>query len=49
MKRLNVKLPDELHVRLRVAVALEQTDISEVVREFLEKYVEKVERKKLKK
>jgi metal-responsive CopG/Arc/MetJ family transcriptional regulator len=45
MKRLNVKLPDELHARLRVAVALEQTDISNVVRSFLQEYVEKIEKK----
>lgn len=45
MKRLNIKLPDDLHTRLKVAVALEQTEISEVVRKFLEQYVEKIERK----
>jgi metal-responsive CopG/Arc/MetJ family transcriptional regulator len=45
MKRLTVKLPDELHTRMKVAVALEKTEISEVVRKFLEQYVEKVEKK----
>jgi len=49
MKRLNIKLSDEFHTRLRVAVALEQTDVSTVVRKFLEQYVEKVEKKKNKK
>jgi metal-responsive CopG/Arc/MetJ family transcriptional regulator len=44
MKRLNIKLPDDLHTRLKVAVALEQTNISEVVRKFLEQYVAKVEK-----
>jgi metal-responsive CopG/Arc/MetJ family transcriptional regulator len=45
MKRINIKVPDDLHTRVKVAVALEKTEISEVIREFLEKYVEKVERK----
>ena len=49
MKRLNVQLSDEFHARLRVAVALDKTEISEVVRKFLEKYVAEVEKKKLKK
>jgi metal-responsive CopG/Arc/MetJ family transcriptional regulator len=45
MKRLNIKLSDDLHTRLKVAVALEQTEISEVVRKFLEQYVERIEKK----
>jgi metal-responsive CopG/Arc/MetJ family transcriptional regulator len=45
MKRINVKVPDELHTRVKVAVALEKTDISEVIRKFLEQYVEKIEKK----
>ena len=49
MKRINVKVPDDLHMRVKVAVALEQTEISEVIRKFLEQYVERVEKKKQKK
>lgn len=45
MKRINVKVPDELHTRVKVAIALEKTEISEVVRRFLEQYVEKIEKK----
>jgi metal-responsive CopG/Arc/MetJ family transcriptional regulator len=45
MKRINVKVPDELHTRIKIAVAVEKTEISEVIREFLEKYVERVEKK----
>jgi metal-responsive CopG/Arc/MetJ family transcriptional regulator len=48
MKRINVKVPDELHTRVKIAVAQEKTEISEVLRKFLEQYVERVE-KKLKK
>jgi metal-responsive CopG/Arc/MetJ family transcriptional regulator len=47
MKRINIKVPDELHMRVKVAVAMEKTEISEVVRKFLERYVEKIEKKKL--
>jgi len=45
MKRLNVHIPEELHTRLKVAVAQEKTGISEIIRNFLEQYVEKVEKK----
>jgi len=45
MKRVNIKVPDELHTRVKVAVALEKTEISEVIRKFLEQYVERVEKK----
>jgi len=44
MKRLNLKLADDLHTKVKVSVALEQTNISEVVRGFLEQYVAKVEK-----
>jgi len=46
MKNLNVHVSDEFHARLKMAVVLEKTDISKVVRRFLEKYVEKVEKKR---
>jgi metal-responsive CopG/Arc/MetJ family transcriptional regulator len=49
MKRLNIHIVDELHTRVKIAVAIDKTDISEVVRKLLEKYVEEVEKKKLKK
>jgi metal-responsive CopG/Arc/MetJ family transcriptional regulator len=45
MKRINVKVPDDLHTRIKIAVAVEKTDISEVIRQFLGKYLEKVEKK----
>ena len=48
MKNLNIHVSDEFHARLKVATALNKTDISTVVRKLLEDYVEKVE-KKLKK
>jgi hypothetical protein len=48
MKRINVKVSDDLHTRIKVAVALEKTEISDVIRKYLEQYVEKVEKKKKK-
>jgi hypothetical protein len=48
MKRINVKVSDELHARIKIAVAVERTEISDVIRKFLEKYVEQVEKKKKK-
>ncbi len=45
MKRLNVKLPDDFHARMKVCVALERTEISDVIRDFLAKYIAEIEKK----
>jgi plasmid stability protein len=49
MKNLNVLLEDDFHRRLKVACAQQGKDISAVVRQLLEEYVEKHERKQTKK
>jgi predicted DNA-binding protein len=48
MKHFNMKLPDELHKRFKIACAHEGKEMSEVVRKCVENFVEKAE-KKLKK
>ncbi len=47
MKRLNVDLADELHMRLKVLCTLEGKDMSEVVRKLIEEYVQREEKRKL--
>jgi metal-responsive CopG/Arc/MetJ family transcriptional regulator len=47
MKRLQLILPDELHTKFKVVCTLEGTDMTEVVRKFIEQYVEKAEKRKL--
>jgi len=48
MRNFNMKMPDELHKRLKVVCVLEDKEMSEVVRKLIEDYVEKAE-KRLKK
>jgi predicted DNA-binding protein len=43
MKKLQMLLPDELHARFKAICALEQKDMSTVIKDFIEKYVEKGE------
>jgi len=40
-------LSDDLHYRFKVACTLEGVEMSEVVRKFIEEYVEKIEKRKL--
>lgn len=40
MKNLNVHLSDELHKRFKIACAQEGKELSEVVRKWIENYVE---------
>jgi metal-responsive CopG/Arc/MetJ family transcriptional regulator len=48
MKNLNVHLDDELHRRFKVVCAQEAKEMSEVVRQLIQEYVEKSEKKKTK-
>lgn len=48
MHILNVKISDELHKRFKIACVHEGKEMSEVVRAWIEKYVEKVEMKQKK-
>jgi metal-responsive CopG/Arc/MetJ family transcriptional regulator len=48
MKRLTVKIPDELHTQFKVIATLEQKDMTEIVLRMVREYVEKAQ-KKLKK
>jgi len=47
MKRLNVDLSDDLHAKFKVICTLSGTDMSDVVRQLIEKYVDKEENRKL--
>jgi hypothetical protein len=47
MRNFNMKIPDELHTRFKIACTLEGTDMSEVLRKAIEDYVAKVEKRKL--
>jgi plasmid stability protein len=46
MKRLTIDLRDETHKRLKVHCAIHDKDMAEVVRELIEEYLAKVEKKK---
>ena len=48
MKRLQLILPDELHTRFKVACTLRGAEMSEIVRGWVEEYVEKEEQEKKK-
>ncbi|MBN2321243.1 MAG: hypothetical protein JXR49_19345 [Acidobacteria bacterium] len=48
MHILNVKINDELHKRFKDACYYDRTIMSELVRAWIEKYVEKVEKKQKK-
>ncbi len=48
MRNFNVKIPEELHKRFKIACVHDGKEMSEVVRKCIEDYVERVE-KKLKK
>ncbi len=48
MRILQVKMTDELHKRFKLACVHEEKEMSELIRAWIEKYVEQVE-KKLKK
>ena len=45
MKRLNLLISDQLHMRLKLLCVLQSIDMSEVVRKLIEEYVEKTEKK----
>lgn len=49
MKRLQLLLPDELHARFKALCAIESKDMTTVIREFIERYVEKKAEAKLRK
>jgi hypothetical protein len=49
MKRLNFNIPDDLHTKLKVASALEQKDMTEILLRLIEEYLKKVEKKQSKK
>jgi len=45
MKTFNVKIPEELHMRFKIACVRERKEMSEVVRNAIENFVEKAEKK----
>jgi metal-responsive CopG/Arc/MetJ family transcriptional regulator len=45
MQRLNLHIPEELHKRFKVVCAQEGKEMSELVRAWIEKYVEQIEKK----
>jgi metal-responsive CopG/Arc/MetJ family transcriptional regulator len=47
MKRIQLILPDDLHTKFKVICTLQGTDMSEVIRGWIEEYVEKKEKRKL--
>lgn len=47
MKRFTIILSEELHTKFKIACTLAGTDMSEVIREFMEEYSEKVRTRKL--
>jgi len=47
MKRIQLILPDDLHTKFKVVCTLEGTDMSEIVRGWIEEYVKKEEKRKL--
>jgi predicted HicB family RNase H-like nuclease len=47
MKNFNVRLSDGLHYRFKVACTLQGVEMSEVVRQFIEEYIAKLEKRKL--
>jgi ribbon-helix-helix protein len=49
MKRLNFNIPDDLHTRLKVACALQQKDMTEILLQVIEEYLKKAEKKQSKK
>lgn len=47
MKRFTIILPEELHLKFKIACTLEGTDMSIVIREFMEGYSNEVQKRKL--
>jgi hypothetical protein len=47
MRTLTMRISEDLHTRFKIACTLEGTDMSEVVRKFIEDYVERVGKRKL--
>ena len=47
MKNFNMRLSDDLHYRFKVACTLQGIEMSDVIRKFIEEYIEKAERRKL--
>jgi metal-responsive CopG/Arc/MetJ family transcriptional regulator len=47
MKRFTIILPEELHTRFKIACTLEGTEMSEVIRGFMEEYAERIKGRKL--
>jgi len=46
MKRLSVILPDDIHLRFKLACVEQGTEMSEVIRALIEGYLKKAERRK---
>jgi hypothetical protein len=47
MKRFTIILPEDLHTNFKIACTLEGTDMSDVVRDFMKEYSQKVRKRKL--
>jgi predicted DNA-binding protein len=45
MRNFNMKITEELHKRLRIVCAHQGKEMSELVRQLIEEYVEKAEKK----
>ncbi len=48
MRNFNVKIPEELHKRFKIACVHESKEMSEVVRQCIVKFVEQFEKKQKK-
>ena len=47
MKNFNVRISDDLHYRFKVACTLQGIEMSDVIRKFIEDYIQKMEGRKL--
>jgi hypothetical protein len=47
MKKFTINIPEDLHTNFKIACTLEGTDMSDVIRNFMEEYSEKVRGRKL--
>jgi metal-responsive CopG/Arc/MetJ family transcriptional regulator len=47
MKRIQLILPDDLHTKFKIVCTLHGKDMSEIIRNWIEEYVEREEKRKL--
>ncbi len=46
MKRLSILIPDELHKEFKKIVADKETNMSEIIKDFIEKFIRDTQNKK---